>query len=404
MGDIALNAYSRGFIIDGSVYEGSTFDRLRIDAQSPWAPQVIFEFQITGSGTNGGELYEFVSWEVTPDFWGASGNTSPTLTISWTEPPSRRENADIRAVVREVGIQNIVTVSPDGGGTVSVSPDKIKWGTSSSSIPVTITANPHPGWRVKSIVFNTGLSRNTINVNGGDGEPYTYTGNVSRSSFYNASSTFSGLELHHSVTFERVGVLVKASGNGDCTINGVENFEQTFNVGSAYTLNIIPKSGYAIYQITSTLGDNIVFSEPELVHSVSATAVSDITWSIICKKIVTVVPSVNMEECGTISISPDRNPLIFFENELIAVSFSEAIRSTVLAFLDWGLWKNGIKYIITRDSNFSIRTSIDEDRETPNKMEIRCEVSPADGKILCTSSGEIIASSRTKIVLSRSPS
>lgn len=403
MGDIALNAYSRGFVIDGSVYNGSSFDRLRIDTQGSWGSR-SFDFQITGSGTNGGELYEFVSWEVIPDFWGASGSTSPTLTISWTEPASRLENADIRAVVREVGIQNIVTTSPEEGGIVSVSPDKIKWGTSNSSVPVTITANPHPGWRVKSIVFNTGLSRNTINVNGGDGQPYTYTGNVSRSSFYNSSSTFSGLELHHSVTFERVGVLVKASGNGDCTINGVENFEQTFNVGSAYTLNIVPKSGYAIYQITSTLGDNITFSEPELAHSVSATAASDITWSIICKKIVTVVPSVNMAVCGTISISPNRNPLIFFENELIAVSFSEAIRSTVLAFLDWGLWKNNIKYIITRDSSFSIRTSINEDRETPNKMEIRCEVSPADGRILCTSSGEIIASSRTKIVLSRSPS
>lgn len=403
MGDIALNAYSRGFVIDGSVYNGSSFDRLRIDTQGSWGSR-SFDFQITGSGTNGGELYEFVSWEVIPDFWGASGSTSPTLTISWTEPASRLENADIRAVVREVGIQNIVTTSPEEGGTVSVSPDKIKWGTSNSSVPVTITANPHPGWRVKSIVFNTGLSRNTINVNGGDGQPYTYTGNVSRSSFYNSSSTFSGLELHHSVTFERVGVLVKASGNGDCTINGVEDFEQTFNVGSAYTLNIVPKSGYAIYQITSTLGDNITFSEPELAHSVSATAVSDITWSIACKKIVMVVPSVNMAVCGTISISPNRNPLIFFENELIAVSFSEAIRSTVLAFLDWGLWKNNIKYIITRDSGFSIRTSINEERETPNKMEIRCEVSPADGRILCTSSGDIIASSRTKIVLSRSPS
>jgi hypothetical protein len=402
MGDIALGSYTRGFIIDGSVYSGSYFDRLYIRARTTYN-SATFEFQQTSGGYNGGELYEFDSWDVAPDFWGASGSTSPTLSMSWTTPESRSESADIRAVVREVGIQNIVTANPEEGGTVSISPDKIKWG-SSNSIPVTLTANPYPGWRVKSVVFNTGLSRKTINVDGGDGEPYTYTGDVGKGAFYNSGSTFSGLELHHSVTFERVGVLVKASGDGDCTINGVENFEQTFSANSAYTLNIIPKSGYAIYQITSTLGDNTTFSEPELTHSVSAIAVSDITWSIICRKIVTVVPSVNMEVCGTISISPDRNPLIFFENELITVSFNELIRSTVLAFLDWGLWKNDIKHIITKDSSFSIRTFINEERETPNKMEIRCEVSPADGRILCTSSGVILASSKTRGVLSRSPS
>lgn len=346
------------------------------------------------------KLYVFDHWEVYPDLWGVTGSSSQEIELTDTVNDGEEESVTIDAYFTQRNINNIVECSPVEGGTAVATPNPIKFG-KSTEVNVTVTATPNPGWKVKTIFFNTGngLIENTIN----DAIPSSVSSIVS-DNIHSSLSTYSGFNIVHQVIFQKA-VLIKAYGepDGSCTINWEPSYEETLDAPAEYKLNIRANEGYGIYKIGNSRGEVITFNAPKSQYEISETTSDNVTWVVQCKKIVYVSSSTNINACGQVSIIPSRiDGAAFFEGDMIYVSFKPKVKSTVLGYLDWGKWWNNIKFFFSKNDTFEMQLTIDNDRVTPNNVVIRCEVEPDDGNIISLNDGTIIASSSSGNILSRS--
>lgn len=396
-----VGSYTRYISIDGSNTSSS--------GSASWGPIYIDASSTLTSNTFSVEnsmpgYYQFTGWTVTPDYWGVSGSSSETLVINYAQT-DEAVRINVTANFTERGITNVVTPSPEEGGTGHAYPGLIKFGISSSSVSVTIEAVPNPGYAVKSITKNTGLSTSTTEINGEVGVSHSTTVSVLKSCLTNSGSTLSGYDLHHSVAFTKKAVTINATSSPEksCFINSVYEYTATFPLFTSYTLSFISAIGYAIKKITSSLGDNITFATPTETHTIDAVAAADITWTVECEEAVTITTSVNMEECGAVALSPTRSNNLYFVGESITATFNPLTDVTFLAFVDWSKWENGFKNILSKENPITIDVSKDSDRVNEYELEIRAEASPADGAILCNANGVILAASSNSGILSRSP-
>lgn len=396
-----VGSYTRYISIDGKNTSPS--------GSASWGPISIRGRSTLTSNTFSVEnsmsgYYQFTGWTVTPDYWGVSGSSNESLVITY-EQTDEPVAITVTANFTERGITNIVTPSPEEGGTGNAQPGLIQFGISSSSVSVTIEAVPNPGYAVKSITTNTGLSISTTEINGEEGVSHSTTVSVQKSCLTNSGSTLSGYNLHHSVAFTKKTVTVNATSSPgkSCFINSVYEYTATFSLSTPYTLRLISASGYAIKKITSTLGDNITLAKPTRTHTIDAVAAADITWTVECEEAVTITTSVNMEECGTVALNPTRSNDLYFVGESVTATFNPSGDVTFLAFVDWSKWENGFKNILSKENPITINVSKDSDRVNEDELEIRAEASPADGAILCNANGTILAASSSSRILSRSP-
>lgn len=360
--------------------------------------------------TSSTSLVNFSHWEVygsfIPDGW--NGSTSTTLTYS-DSLGDDATGGETYCIAHYTSTSTAISVewSPQEYGTCSLSKTSITWDTTTigRSNEITLTCTPLEGYYVDKITFRSfdGWTHTDIETSeiegvqsigendGKGGVQYTRTWTLGYPYNFTSNIVFATVEFAKCISVIRAEVSPSDSG----TINGEDSFYEVMETGDTYTLTAEAFDGWKFKKWTNDQDDEEIEEE-----RITREVCGDIAWKANFVEVVKVDVSVNMAICGKVELYPqseDGDFLYEIDTELTATFIPNDKQVTFLGFIEWVTFQHLTdaqkREAIHKDNPYTFKVKKPEGTRIPaedvNRMEIRAEASPKDGRILAKKYFEI---------------